>query len=973
MDTLAFLRAVWPTTGLYCVAYPAVSGKGYAHSVFETIEKAAAFAKKKGEDSNVFFNVHALVEPQVWNDKKFRNKETKEWEPGWSVRLQRNMRAAKCFFFDLDVGQSTKTLAKYETRNDALVDLRRFCDTAKLPIPLVTSSGGGLHVYWLLQDEISSREWVDHAARLFALAKHLQVRVDASRTTDTSSVLRVVGTDNLKGGKRRPCTLLKAGRPTPTADFLAALDAALVREGVSAGARRAQQPDDDILGSNIGPDDFGPPVTIKQLGAACAQVRYYGKLKGAVDYTHWHKMLGLLRHVENGRVIAHALSSGPTYNRDACDMKLDEQEAREIGPTSCQVLDQVCGNNLCAACPVYGKVKGPIVAARWPERAAPPPPPPPHDNDDTPEPPKRLPPPKDFYLTKDGRIVHEKRTKDGLAVGTIILQGDLYPMVRQVDILGGTDQHLWCAKLPREDEKVFILPSGVLHDQRGLAVELSNRGIYVSPDNIKSVQTYMSAYIQDLQREASAESQRSHLGWTEDRDQFILPDKTLQADGGVVRTSLSHELEDIALKLRGIGKKGTLQRQVELVQFYNKPEYIGQQFLILGGLAAPIYFATGHFGCIINAEGETGASKSSALFTAGSFWGKPSKYVVNGTTSGASPKARQKVIQSLCNLPVCLDEITHIANDVAQEFAMNISQGGQREILDRNAKMRPPVEGEKATICLTTSNKSLHAILSHNNPAGTAGSMRVLEIHLEKADKRNSGAAEDFLFELNQNYGHIGEATMLHVIQNLPAVITRVRQIQRELTVASDAEPGERFQMSAAASILCICEIANKLGLIHFDVAAIRHWFLTVQMPTSRGVIVEEYPSATAVITSYIEKISGNTIVTDKGNANIPRTPNGAIMGRYERDTKLLWVLKDAFKDHCLQKRAPYTQYVQELFDARIILDKNARKTLGQGTEVEKGRSYCFLIDMGHADLVEIVDDIGKKAKGARPDLHVVK
>ena len=155
MDTLGFLRAVWPTAGVYCLAYPAI-GKGYIHKTFPTIEAVAEAVPALADDKNVYFAVHALKEPRVWNDHHHRDKETNEWVADWSYRLQTNMRACKCFFFDLDVGASTKTLEKYATRRDALSDLVRFCKSTGLPRPLVASSGGGLHVYWLLETEIAS-------------------------------------------------------------------------------------------------------------------------------------------------------------------------------------------------------------------------------------------------------------------------------------------------------------------------------------------------------------------------------------------------------------------------------------------------------------------------------------------------------------------------------------------------------------------------------------------------------------------------------------------------------------------------------------------------------------------------------------------------------------------------------------------------------------------------------------------------
>ena len=567
MDALEFLRAVWPATGIYCLAYPS-SGKGYAHRTFTTIEAAAAFVPQLAADRNVFFAVHTLKAHRVWNEHARRDKDTKEWVADYSYRLQTNMHACKCFFFDLDVGKSTSTLVKYETQRAALADLLRFCKVTGLPLPLVTSSGGGIHAYWLLQDEILSNEWAVHADNLFALARHHNLHVDASRTTDTSSVLRVVGSDNLKGGDRRPCKTLAPGKPTPNEDFLKLLTDALDCEHVAKDRKRKAAPkEDDILGSNIQPDQM-PPVTIVQLGKACPQVRAYAAVKGEVGYPHWHMILNVVRHVVDGRDWAHKLSGAPDspwYDADACDDKMDEQEAKEIGPTTCQVIDQVSGNDICKTCFWWGKVKSPMVSARWPQKAKEKPAEPasaPEPEPGAPEPepePERHPTPKGFYLTDDGCVAQWRKNKEGVEYPHVILRHDLYPSMRQVDTGAEIDQHEWNTKLPLEKPKTFMLESGVIQQDKTLAVALSKQGVYVFPDNVKSVQTYMSAYTQDLLAAAKAEVQQSRLGWTdEDRTTFVLFDKILHADGSITKTTLSSNTEYGLVTERGIGRKGTL-------------------------------------------------------------------------------------------------------------------------------------------------------------------------------------------------------------------------------------------------------------------------------------------------------------------------------------------------------------------------------------------------------------------------------
>jgi hypothetical protein len=977
VDTLAFLKAVWPSTGLYCIAHPIA--KGYAHEVFDSIERAAAFAARKRETSNVFFAVHTLAEAQVWNEKKFRDKDTGEWTAGWSVRLQRNMRAAKCFFFDLDVGEGA---VKYATRREALADLQRFCAVAQLPTPLVVTSGGGLHVYWLLEDEIASNDWVITAEKLFALARHFKLRVDASRTTDVSSVLRVVGTFNLKKAERRPVIAMTKGVVSPNAEFIADVDAMVAREGLAVASN--QRPKDapaeeDGFGSNIGPENYGPPVTMKQLATACGQVRQYIRALGDVDYALWHKMSGLIRHVEDGRAWFHKVSSGKKYDPVACDAKLDEQEARDIGPTTCLVLEQLGPAGACTGCFFYGKVRSPIVAARWPQKAKDPAPAPAGDPEEpgvedepkTENYERRVKHPAGFYLTDKGVLVQERKNKEGVMFPAVILGHDLYPAVQQVDNNSETDQHLWVAKLPRGVVRTFTMDSSAIHQEKALAAELSKRSIYVLPDNVKAVQTYMSAYIQDLQKDIDAEVQRNHLGWVDGRQKFVMSDAVLLADGTTEKVSMARDTRELVLHERRVGKAGTLERQIELLKFYDKPEYIGHQMIILAGLAAPTYFATGHAGCILNAHGKTGGSKSSALKAAASLWGHPDSYVMSATKGGSTFMHREKTASTLCNLPICLDEVTNMPDDQVKEFALGVSQSSHAGRLRRNGQIREVNHGQKSTIWLTSSNKSLHTLLSHDNAAGSAGSMRVIEFDFPQVDRSSEAKAiaDDFLFALNHNYGHIGEAFMKAIMQDMDAYVELVRQTMKRLDKRGNIAPSERFWSSMPAAAIAAGHKAKELGLICFDIDKIEEWFLFEQLPLMRSVVADEYPTPLSALSAFIEKISGNTVIATKGG-NVSRTPNGAVYARYEPDTRKLWIVRDAFKDHCVHRSAPFGEYVRELTAMHVIVDGNARKVLGQGTEVEKGRSYCFQVNMNHPEMCDSVIDIEKGPRSAAGGPH---
>ena len=952
-----FLRAVWPETGVYCLATKA--GKGYAHVTFDDIEAAAQWAVRTRDTKDVYLAVHALIEPKVWNPKKKRD-EDGEWVGGWAYRPAENMRACRAFFFDIDVGPTKD----YPTQRDAVAALKDFCEKTALPLPMLVNSGHGVHAYWRLDEEIPSIGWKVHATRLGKLAQAHNFKVDPSRISDVTSLLRVADTFNHKQKPTLPVEVWAPGSVISTKNFLARLDQACGDMPQIAGAAPAAL---DALGSNTTMEFDGPPVEIGPLVKACGQIKEFAKTGGAT-YGGWHKLVAVVRHVENGNHWAHRLSTmHPDYDKDVLDQKLWHQERDAVGPTTCGVLRAHCDPTICDACPFNGLAKSPLSAARMrrPTQEAP----------DVPVELKRLcTPPAGYTRVEGGGVQFHKRTEDKV-IPITILNCDLYPLQRNVDTALETDQHEWCAKLPGEEAKTFSLDSGVIQEPIILAKELARRGIYVTPGDNKLVQNYMSLYIKDLQKEARAENTFGYLGWTEKHAAFVLSDEILTAGGGSGPSRLNHAASSHLRGVRGMGKEGSLKKQVALLDFYNHDVYLDRQFFILCALAAPFFHATGYHGAIVHATGLPGAAKSTTLFAGMSLWGHPQRMPLNGQSSGATANARDRLIALLNNLPVGMDEITNIAEDVAKEFALNVSQ--MQPIKDRckqNGELRGDAGGggDKSTIVLTTGNSSLHSILSRNNIAGDAGSMRVFEMVFQRPDKRGKTGADRFLYDLNDNYGHIGPAFMRYGVDNYEEIVNLVRVEKERLEKLVDLDPHERFWSAVAAAALAIGAVAHRLGLLPFNVNAVRRWLVEVQFPAMRETVKNQYPSATEILTAFIEANGDSIVFVPEGNTSILREPRNTLKGRYEADSGLMWITKDSFTTYCSTRRAPYQQYLNELSTMFVITDRAVRKVLTTGTSITPTRSWCFAVNMRHAEMGGIADKADQLSKG-RPNLRLVK
>lgn len=1002
-----FLRLLWPDQGPYCIAHPFKPANSpttvYAHKVFTTISEAVTHVHEQANLQDVYFAVLSLEQERIWDPEKIDYKTGQKG--AWAVRLQSNMAKSKALFFDLDVG---KEPTKFDTQADALRALADFLVNTKLPVPTLVSSGGGVHVYWHIAEAVEREECRSMQWHMRQLAEGLGLKVDPQRTTDMSSVLRVPDTYNWKDRNNpRPVTVLggTAGAVTPVAALKQLISDAMIAHSIvatNAPVTRAAVPHvPNPLGEQAAFNDFGPPPTLGELGDACAQVREIVRSQtdpkhpnyGPLDNTAWYRgMLATLKHVEGGDGLCRKLTA--IHPRSVADIEAKLLQLERFAPAKCETLQQFMPwkDAPCQGCLHRGRVPNPFVAARKTTPAPPPgttsqgsvPPPPPSaaaslTTSSTAPMQLMAPslilaqasipnPPKPYERLKVGGISVTRTDKDGNSTVTVILPHDLYPLKRLVNEGEQREQQVWRVTLPRSGTRDFTIDADVLYDGRKFASALSHNGVYPNKADLPALQDYMVAYISQLQKTLDADAQANHLGWAREYQQFVLPDKTLLADGSVKNSTLSIAAERAAQHIK---KAGDANVQRGLQSFYDRPEYIANQFVILSSLASIIFDMTGHHGIVVNCSGDAGASKSTTLYVAAGLWGDPVLWPINGTNRGATANARMQRIATNANLPTCVDEITHMPPREAIDLVMGITQPGHRLRLTTEGVERKVEDGYKSAIMIATANSSLHSLISQDSAAGTAGSMRVFEIKFPIPNVHTKAEADEFLRQIKLHYGHIGELFAHFVIRNRDAVAKRVHKVMAEIDNDASIKSSERFWSAVIAVVVVTAEICEALKLLPYSAEAIRTWAVEEQVPYMRGIVKEEYRDPLAVLTDYIAEKHGNIVVIDKATAIGANTagqavagdtafavkePHGALLGHYDLKANTLLLMHNAFKEHCSRVGASASKILEELSSGKdpVVLKRQVRRTLGAGTNLAKGQVWCILVDMNHPEVAGV-------------------
>lgn len=959
LSTKQFLELVWPASGPYCLATPWKNKDGvevFAHRSFDDIDDAISAAQGMcfTERKHVFFCVHSLVVARSLNPNTGKYK---------TYRTHENMKESRAFFFDLDVGDfEPGKPRKFKTQQDAWNGLDQFLFRSNLPDPFVVSSGGGLHVYWIIDDPLASIEWRKHADKLRHIASDMGLLFDPMRTTDQASVLRVPGTINYKTDEKRRVKVLRLGVVTPTADLIAKFDA-LIGSNYMPLIPAAERGADGNLG---GAAFSGRLTPLDEVFEVCEVMREFRDHQGQVSEPHYYAALGLGMWAENGEAEMHTISAGdPRYDYDETQRKIDQW--KDKGPPTCRKIALSVGDDACSRCPHAGKGRNPLDIANkvWAETVAQP------VLQLAPSIATRTPqteickvtPP--FVFNNGGIGVMKQDPQNPMQSKVVqFLPYKLFPIEQFKGTAAEPGFSRWAVELPLEGQHIFTFEEASFATSQSFMQALLMVGIIV-PDSsdLTLVRKYMLHYLRDLQRHTQAQATYDHLGWVYNDDDPALD------TGEPVRFVLSGEAYDVgnatpkpcAMSTHTefvkpiIRQRGTLQDQIALMDFYNHDFYKAHQFMIAAALGSVIFFATGEHGLIVAAVGETGASKSTGLYTAAAIYGDPKKYVINGTPEGSTAKARDDMVMTFQNLPVMIDEVTLLDPEDLRAFVMNINQPNGKIRLTSDARQRKNRGGVKSGLTLVTSNSSLQQTININNTAGQAGTVRVLEAYCEtQGIPHTKTQADRFKHDLNKNFGHIGPEFVRGVVRKLDRVVAKVRSEQERIDTRFSIRPEERFYSAGAAATLTAGRYATRMGLLPYNMDELEDWFGDVLLPRMRarvkGEITRTLPHE--ILANFLDAINGETLKIELDNTGnlggVLVVPHGAISARLDVQGKEMWVRSDRFGEYCVRHGYNRDRIIAACTTSGLIKGID-RRTVTKGLAgQERMRTTCYIIDLTH-------------------------
>lgn len=858
-------------------------------------------------------------------------------------RTHDNASHVKAFWLDVDCGEGKD----YISQSEGAKALVKFLKEARLPKPMIVSSGHGLHVYWPLTQELGAQTWTKVAHLLKGITQHFKFKADNVRTADVSSVLRPIGTHNKKKGKVIPVTLLKDTAPVNTKDFVShivSLSKQFNIKTVDITKREPATHADSLNASLLSKPDY-PESDANIVADKCMQLAHMRDTRGNIEEPLWYSCLGVIRYCTDSEVVAHEWSKGhESYSEAETNRKL--AQLSKVNPTTCARFEAL-SDSLCHGCKYKGKITSPIQLGVHIEAL-----PDPVDHTET----GTLEAPQGFRRAKDGiyAIVDD--------IPIRIFDRDIYPVRIVYDEHQGFEEVVLRYDKPVEGLQEFKVRTASFCDLKKTSESLYDNGVIVPEmENRKKMGLYITNYVKGLQKKSATLKLYGNMGWKDDFTKFVLGSHIINSEGEITRVGISQTIKKSVAE--AVHPKGDMAEWVDLTRELGKSGMEPHAFTLLCGFGAPLMPLTGLEAILVNMVGSSGTGKSTMQRFVNSIYGDVRKLAASHEDTDNAKFARAAM---LSNLPVTIDEITNIEPMALSSFVYRVTQGRDRSRLKRDGTEREHV-GEWNTILISSSNQSLMSKLAHAKINTEAETMRVFEYDVPMSESFSEWWGKKAATVIRTSYGHVGQEYIRTLVRNASRHADLLEKMTLRLEEIFGLKPQERYWSALIGCTFYGGSIAKKLGLIDFDINSLIPWMKT-QIAYMRSSLNENTLEPVDLLAQYLINNIDKRIIINEDGTNIIRgltstydkEPVRELHIRMETHTNRLYIDRAHFSKYVADKGTDYSHIKKGLTELGVMLDAR-RYYLGKGTSITTPQTWCIVLDASHplmsGMMVKVIDN----------------
>lgn len=964
MDTNRFLTAVLPSQGKYCtfIAHGNIRKNIFVDDLQNLIDTNV---KNSASGAQTYFALSS------YDDEGFRK--------------AANTVSIRTIAMDLDCGYEMKKNTEGElervqkafpSKRAAVEALGAFLVASglnTLGTPWLLDSGGGVHVYWPLDEDAEIAEWKPIAETLKQVAHKFNFPIDNTVTADAARVLRMPGTLNWKYTPPKPVELRQEGDVfsleqlrhllakhviTATAPIGSALMLPGARPtGALSAVAKAMAGNTVTFFKNI--------IVRTAAGEGCEQLKYY--MEHAQEdgmEPLWRGLLSWAKCCDDGPKAAAVLSAMHPYDTARMQAKYSEI----TGPYPCAKMDSE-NPGVCAQCTQRGGVKNALAFGRSVNTVTERPAPQPEADEETQTFTQATQPkaPRGFSYGASGGVYYNKPSEKAGSVGQeIMLTSYDFYMTRM--FRDGSAYHSEFTAVKGSKRITFTIPNKEMTSMAECVKTLAaNNIIAVSGSGCDA---YMYAYVRACMIEASVLESVVNIppryGWQDDGS-FAVGDVVLSSVGPTYNYSFVSDRMDNLIK--ATQTKGTVADWAKVFHMMRDKGLFGHlacagagfgsvlmQFMPAGSRASTLHMCSR----------DTGAGKSLAQAMAISVWGDTSKYLVASTTSERTMLQRAGLLGSL---PLCIDEITNKSREFNREwlpkYVFDYSAGMHK--IKGSASGNTEIQHEviwSGISILTSNTPGLEAMMGARAHSSEGEARRMLEWEQPKGSKIQWTPSErETLKLLEHNFGHAGRVFAQWCVTHQDIVKDVLEKVKNDWVTFSAATDEERFWTSTITCILAGYLLAGPkyANLLEIPLTPIRDFWLRLVNRT-RSIINSNQSSAMDIFNAYIREHHGHFVGTEGsivmqnllgGAAISPSSTKSAVRGRLERNVTPgytdFYVEVKMLRMHCAELAVGYSEFLEELGKSATISE--GRKDLLAGTPAPAMRVLCIKVSRTSADV----------------------
>ena len=927
-----FYKKALPSTGVYCVATIDPVVKVTRHKFVENIDELESFVEsKKNTKTNIFVALSSFN--------------------GYSRKAE-EAKAVKSFFVDLDVGEGKG----YESKEEALDAIDKFISANELPPPVRIDSGGGVHAYWLFDKDVPATEWKPYAEKFKNFCISHGLNIDPVVTADLARILRCPDTFNQKTDPPIPTKLLDQNIITYSFEefknFLGEvaqshdeLIATLPKTGLSEDQRKMMKLDN--FQSKFS------DIAIKSLqGKGCNQIKFILENSKTLPEPIWYSGLSIAQHCSDRDTAIHMMSEDhPTYNREAT---IKKAQATQDKPHSCETFNNVNPGG-CEGCPFRGKITNPLAIGRELQTSQP-------VSETVLEIktetinqttkittklnglPQELQP---FVYGKNGGIYYlppHEYDENGVPIPKdpiIVSLYDIYPIKRIFSVADG-ECLLMKAMLPNDPEREFLLPIKHVYALEKFKEVIASNGVLFNPGNkeIGYLMNYIIKWGQYLMNKSPAENMRMQMGWTPNRESFVIGATEYTRDGNSVSSPTSPLCRGIAKHLSSAGSYDNWKIAANKL---NKPSLELHAFTMLAGMGSALMDYTSTSGVTISLTGESGAAKTGALYSALSVWGNPKDLsVLDATENGMTGR-----YLGLHNIPFGLDEVGNILPKTLSQLIHKISQGKSKIRMQASVNAEREHEMSASLIAIFTSNHSLYDKLTtlKKDPNGEVARLIEISVRKPEAFKDDAALGREIFDSFRFNYGWAGPEFIKASYKVGELEIGKMidRWCLRFKKDFGD-DTAYRFYENLVAAAMTAGEIANDAKITEFDLERIYRVIVGEMIAIRDHVVKVNSIDYESVLSDYINKNqSGILAFLDDKIVMEPRT---AFVIRVENDDDIMWVSKTEFDKYLNEMSVSKKEFLYQMKIANIEIAQEKKRMNAGWKDFSKSGTTAYKLNM---------------------------